>query len=374
MSAPAPPDAPPAESDLLGRVLGFCRALKAAGVPVSHRRVIDGTRALGQVDWSVRDDFRYALRANFASSPAEEVAFDRVFDAYWLERESEGHRMKMRTEFLRGDLDEGSREEHEDAEGRPLDYSAEKTAREPSLLDRWDEEAPPVDAAIRELARRLATRPSRRVRPAARGPRVDLRRTLREGARRGGDLAFLARAQRRVRKTRIVMLCDVSGSMDAFNPFLLRLMFGLQKELKNSRTVVFSTQSTEISALLRRRSVAQTLHEVGRAVRHWSGGTDIGQALGELNRGILREGSPRSTVAILISDGYDQGRTERIAEEMRALRRRVRTVVWINPMYGSMSYQPTAKGMRAALPYIDHFLPAWDAASLRILVRELAAV
>ena len=154
MSALEPP-APSTDADLLGRVLGFCRALKAADVPVSHRRVIDAVRSLGQVDWSELDDFRFALRANVASSPAEEMAFDRVFDAYWLAREAEGHRMQMRTEVLRGDLDEGSREEHEDAEGRPLDYSAEKSAREPSLLDRWDEEAPPVDAAIRELARRL---------------------------------------------------------------------------------------------------------------------------------------------------------------------------------------------------------------------------
>ncbi len=371
------PDSPPASSDapdLLGTLLHFCRALKSAQIPVSHRRVIDAFRSLRQVDWSHVEDFRYALRINFASTEAEEVAFDRVFDAFWLDRESEGHRMKMRSEFLRGDLDAGFHEGHEDAEGKPLDYSAEQVARALHLGDRWDEESPPIDAAIRELAKRLATRPSRRTRSSPRGPRIDMRRTLRDNARRGSDLAVLARSMRRVRKTRIVLLCDVSGSMDAFNPFLLKLMFGLQKELKNSRTVVFSTQSTEITSLLRRRSVAQTLREVSRAVRHWSGGTDIGAALAELNRGILREGASRSTVAIVISDGYDQGESARIAHEMRALRRRVRTVVWINPMYGSMSYQPTAKGMRAALPFVDHFLPAWDVASLRTLVRELTAI
>jgi uncharacterized protein with von Willebrand factor type A (vWA) domain len=341
---------------------------------MSHRRTIDAVRSLREVDWTETSDFRYALRANFASTRAQEITFDRVFDAFWLDSPSEGHRIKMRSEFVRGDLDQGFREGHEEAEGKPLDYSAEKSARELHLIDRWDEEAPPVEAAIRELAKRLATRPSRRTKSAPRGRRIDMRRTLRANARRGSDLAILARSTRRVRKTRIAMLCDVSGSMDAFNPFLLRLMFGLQKELKNSRTVVFSTQSTEISTQLRHKSVGRTLREVGRAVQHWSGGTDIGAALRELNRGILREGSPRSTVAIIISDGYDQGETERITREMRALRRRVRTVVWINPMYGSMSYQPTAKGMRAALPFVDHFLPAWDVESLRTLVRELATL
>ena len=101
----------------------------------------------------------------------------------------------------------------------------------------------------------------------------------------------------------------------------------------------------------------------------WAGRFSTGRA-----GPISREGSPRSTVAIIISDGYDQGETERITREMRALRRRVRTVVWINPMYGSMSYQPTAKGMRAALPFVDHFLPAWDVESLRTLVREIATL
>lgn len=282
--------------------------------------------------------------------------------------------MKLRSEFLRGDLESGFRESHEEAEGNPLEYSSEQVARDLRLVDRWDEDTPPIEAAIRELAKRLATRPSRRTRAARRGPRIDLRRTLRDNARRGTDLALLARSTRRIRKNRIVMLCDVSGSMDSFNPFLLRLMFGLQKALKNSRTVVFSTQTTEITALLRNQSVARTLREIGDAVRHWSGGTDIGSALAELNRGILREGAPRSTIAILVSDGYDQGDTETVSREMRVLRRRVRKVVWINPMYGSMSYQPTAKGMRAALPFVDHFLPAWDVASLRTLVRELGTL
>ena len=184
----------------------------------------------------------------------------------------------------------------------------------------------------------------------------------------------LAWVQRRVRKTRIVMLCDVSGSMDAFNPFLLQLMLGVQKELKNSRTIVFSTHVTEITSLLRRSSVAQTLREVGERVRDWSGGTNIGGALAALNRDVLREGSSRSTIVIVISDGYDNGETSVIEQEMRALRRRARTVVWINPMYGSQTFVPRAAGMRAALPYIDYLLPAFNVQSLKVLVRELTRV
>ncbi len=210
--------------------------------------------------------------------------------------------------------------------------------------------------------------------PSARGRRIDLRRSLRRNLRHGMDLVELSRSRRRVRKTRLVLFCDVSGSMDSYNPFLLELMFGLQKSLGNSRTVVFSTEATEISAVLRQHSVRRTLSEISRLARHWSGGTDIGGALAVLNRDILRQGAPASTVVIILSDGYDQGDAARIGSEMRALRRRVRTVVWVNPLFGSDGYAPIAKGMRAALPYVGHFLPAHDVGSLHALCRDLARI
>jgi uncharacterized protein with von Willebrand factor type A (vWA) domain len=181
----------------------------------------------------------------------------------------------------------------------------------------------------------------------------------------------LARVEPKTRKTRIVMLCDVSGSMDAFNPFLLRLMFGLQQALANSRTLVFSTHVTEITASLRRRSVQETLREVGDTVSHWSGGTHIGGALATLNRTVLREGVGGATVVMILSDGYDNGEVALIEAEMRTLQRQCESVVWINPMYGASTFKVRAAGMKAALPFVDHFLPAFDARSLKILVREL---
>ena len=236
----------------------------------------------------------------------------------------------------------------------------------------WDPDAPPLAQVIQDLARRLATRPSRRKQPARHGARIDLRRSLRRSVRHGLDLVELARSQRKTRKTRIVMLCDVSGSMDAFNPFLLQLMFGLQQALKSSRTVVFSTQVSEITQSLRRRSIDETLREMSDKVRHWSGGTDIGAALGALTRGVLREGSSRSTVLIVISDGYDNGQPARIVQELAMAKRHIRSLVWINPMYGASTFTVRAAGMRAALPYVDHFLPAFNGRALHELVKGLA--
>ena len=360
---------------IMGRTLDLCRLAKDARLPVTQGRVIDVFRSLETIDWLNEDDFRLALRTNLVSNREDEICFDRIFHDYWHGSSEENEDYKpWQPELIRGEKQHGEVRGHEKMLMDSEQFGAEEVSRELNLAARWDEAAPPLDQVIRALAKRLATRPSRRQQQAPNGRKIDLRRSVRRNLRHGMDMLDLARVKRRTRKTRIVLLSDVSGSMDAFNPFLLQLMLGLQQELKNSRTLVFSTKLTEITSLLRRSSVQQTLTEIGTTVQHWSGGTDIGNALAKLNRGILREGSSRSTVAIIISDGYDNGVTEQIEHEMRVMRRRVRKIVWINPMYGATTFEVRATGMKAALPFVDHFLPAFNAKSLKILVRELARI
>ena len=360
---------------LITHTLALCRAARMAGLPVTQARAIDVFRALAVIDWRDADDYRIALRTNLVASREDEMLFDRVFAIHFGQREADydGDHLLARSELLRGELDAGrANAGHRDMLTEADTFGAEEVARRANLAARWDPDAPPLATVIRELARRLATRPSRRSQPARHGARIDLRRSMRRSVRHGLDLVELARATRKTRKTRIVMLCDVSGSMDAFNPFLLQLMFGLQQALKASRTLVFSTQLSEITNYLRRRSIDETLREIGDKVRHWSGGTDLGAALAALNRGVLREGSARSTVLIVISDGYDNGAPERIAQELEVTKRRIRTLVWINPMFGASTFTVRAAGMRAALPYVDHFLPAFNAKALHVLVKGLA--
>lgn len=366
---------PNIEDVLIDRTMALCRHAKAADLPVTQSRVLDVFRALRHVDWLNEGDYRLAVRINLASNKENEVAFDRVFRAFWHEMDAEdGNYKPWRPELVRGEKSHGENRAHEEMRTERERFGAEEVVREHNLASRWDESAPPLETVIKELAKRLATRPSRRYRRAAHARKIDLRRSVRRNVRHGMDMLELSRVKRRVRKTRIVLLSDVSGSMDAFNPFLLQLMLGLQQALKNSRTLVFSTQLSEITTMLRTGNVTKTLSEIGTKVRHWSGGTDIGAALAKLNRGILREGSTRATVAIIISDGYDNGSSEQIEQEMRAMRRRVRKIVWINPMYGASTFEVRAAGMKAALPFVDHFLPAFNAQSLKVLVRELAKI
>lgn len=357
------------------RTLAFCRELREEGLPVTPARVLDALKALAYVDCSREEDFHLALRINLASSREEEVRFEQTYRRFFHRLGDPRQRPGgIRGESMRGQLGHHFKTLDQEVDTPPEAYGATDDGQAVDLNNRWDPEAPPLDRIIRALARQLATRPSRRYQAGRRGERIDLRRTVRRNARHGFDLVDLARTRRKQRRTRLVMLCDVSGSMDAFNPFLLQLMFGLQQALRDSRTLVFSTHVTEITAALRRRSVSTTLREVSEVVRHWSGGTDIGAALAKLNRGVIREGRASTTVALIISDGYDNGSVERISTEMQALKRQVSKVVWINPMYGASTFQVRAAGMKAALPHIDHFLPAFNAASLRVLVRALALI
>lgn len=367
-----PPGRPAA---LHERVLAFCRLLRRLGLGVTSGRIIDVFRGLDHVRIQHRDEFRLTLRTNLVSSHDEEILFDRVFETFWDGApEVEMVARELDLEPRPDDTHEEIPDEPPDLLGSPRQYSRDEVSREKALIGHWAGESAEMRRLLRELLTSLATRPSRRRRPSRNGPRIDLRRTFRRNVRHGMDIVDLARSQRKVRKTRLVLLCDVSGSMDTYNPFLLQLMFGVQKGLKNSRTVVFSTRATEITHLLRHQSVTRTLASIGQGARHWSGGTDIGGALAQVNRVVLREGSPSSTVAIIISDGYDQGDPTVVRREMEALRRRARVVVWINPLLGTEGYSPIAQGMRAALPHVDHFLPAHDVVSLRALCRTLVHV
>ena len=368
-------DASASTERLIGKTLTLCRIAKEEKLKVTTARVLDIMRTLKTVDYLSEEDYRLALRVNIAGSKEQEIKFDRVFNKYWHQVDpADGDYKPWHPELIKGDKQYGDNIAHEDMLADVEEFGEQETSRRMNLLNRWDPSQPPLEQIIKDLARKLATRPSRRMQQSRNGRKIDMRRSVRKNIGHGMDMLELSKVKKRRRKTRIVMMCDVSGSMDAFNPFLLQIMLGLQQELKNSRTMVFSTNITEITHMLRRGTVNNALREVSDSVRHWSGGTDIGQALRIANRGVINEGSSRSTVAIIISDGYDNGQADKIEEEMRALKTRVKTIVWINPMYGASSFQVRASGMKAALPYVDHFLPAFNADSLKILVRDLGKI
>jgi uncharacterized protein len=219
-----------------------------------------------------------------------------------------------------------------------------------------------------QIARRLARRISRRRRPSARRGRLDLRRTLRANLTRG-DLIDLRFRRRKRRKVRLVLLCDVSGSMDLYSRFLLQFLFALQSVFSRVETFTFSVHLTRITEYLKTRSYREVLRRL-TAVRDWSGGTRIGESLAEFNRrwpGLV----DRRTIVIILSDGWDTGDPDTLAAELLRIKRRAGRVIWLNPLLGNPSYEPLTRGMAAALPLVDQFAAAHNLASLRALAGTL---
>lgn len=222
----------------------------------------------------------------------------------------------------------------------------------------------------RRIVRRLARNPSRRWKPVRSGPRVHLRRTLRQSLKTGGELVELSFKQRRPKRTKLVVVCDVSGSMDSYSRLLLQFVYGLQNSFARVETFVFSTSLARITMHLKNRTYRRALARLSTQVRGWSGGTLIGASIAALNSEWLRLIDKR-TVVVILSDGWDTGEPEQLAESLATLQRRAARLIWLNPLLGNPTYRPVTRGMQAALPFIDVFAPAHDLASLRALEPHL---
>jgi uncharacterized protein len=369
-------------------VVRFAALLRREGLAVTVVQVTDAVRALEHLDLGDRQDVYLGLRALLVTRPEEVTVYDRCFAQFWrLATDEEGglpgllvppsdaqdgaaatqptneKREAIGLEAWGGD-DEG---EGEEPLGVPAVSDQEAMAGQDFSTFSPDQ----LDEVFRltvQIAKRLARRITRRRRPVRRRGRVDLRRTLRANLTRG-DLIDLRFRRRKRRKVRLVLLCDVSGSMDLYSRFLLQFLFALQNVFGRVETFTFSTRLTRVTDHLKGRSYKQVLRRLTE-VRDWSGGTRIGESLGQFNRQwpMLVD---RRTIVIVLSDGWDTGEPEVLASELLRIKRRAGRVLWLNPLLGNPSYEPLTRGMAAALPLVDHFEAAHNLAALRSLAGKL---
>jgi uncharacterized protein len=360
-------------------VLGFSRFLKDAGIAVRLGQVIDATRSLEFVDIGCRSDFYSALRANLISRKEDISVFDRAFDTFWHNRRfgaSPADSLEETVQRLTGsdvtlmELEEAL----EPGSAGSFAYSPVEILSKKDFNELSIEESLELRRAILCIAARIATRVSRRHKLDDSANAIDLRRTMRKSLSYGGDIVEFARRSRRIKKTRIVLLCDVSGSMESYSRFLIQFMYGLQNELWGVETFVFSTSLSRITHLLRTRNIERALERLSSHVSGWSGGTNIGRSFSTFNQNFARELVDHRTVIIVISDGWDCGDVALLAQEMKNIRRRCRKVLWLNPLLASKDYEPLCKGMQAVLPHLDYFLPAHNLESLIALGRTLEGV
>jgi uncharacterized protein with von Willebrand factor type A (vWA) domain len=229
-------------------------------------------------------------------------------------------------------------------------------------------------AMLEQIALRLFKQMSRRLQRRRRigtlRGQVDLRRTIRRSISRGGEPINLRYRERKLRPHRLVTLLDISGSMSPYSLFLVKFLYALQKHFQRVDTFLFSTSLVEITSLLR-APLQEALQALSQQPAGWSGGTNIGGSLREFNQLHSRKLRSGNTSFLILSDGWDTGEPGALAAELSAVKRRVRRLIWLNPLLGLKDYQPITSGMRAALPHIDVFAPAHNLESLLALERHL---
>jgi len=343
------------------------RLLRRTGINVSAERSRVYLQAIAEIDLERPDDMRAAGRTALISRQADLASFDLAFDLFWsLLR---GGRLSMPVPSARRPKAEAGQIEVPvgvvpSSMASAVQRTARVTASSTELLRRTDFSA--MTAAERAAAARFlerlqwspGRRPSRRFRPSRNGARLDARATMRKSLATHGEPAVLLRRAPRVKRRPLVILCDVSGSMEAYTRLLLHMSHALARGWGRVETFTFGTRLTRITLQLRERRPDAALAHVSRAVSDWSGGTRIGDALHEFNLRWSRRVLGRGAIVLLVTDGWERGDPARLEQEASRLQRAAYRLIWLDPLSGTRDYSPDARGARALSGRTDDHLAA----------------
>ena len=351
--------------------------------------MIDLIQALDYITIAQRDDFYHALRSLLVHRHDQLPLFDRAFQLFWrrhgeavefdlFDAVKQGRPPKPKIVHRSADQPPGQPPPQPDPVDKSQEiievvqtYSSQEQLRHKDFGELSKEEIESVRRFMAQLVWELGQKRTRRFRPG-RSPRLDLRRLMRRNLRYGGELLELPTQQRKVKPRPLVIIADVSGSMQNYTRLLLYFVYSLLEGLsQNVEAFVFSTRLSRITRELHNRELEEALNRVVRSVQDWSGGTRIGDALKTFNFRWARRVLGRGAIVILISDGWDRGDPQLLAHEMARLQRSCYRLIWLNPLLGSPRYEPLTRGMQAALPFVDDFLPVHNLASLEDLGKHL---
>ena len=368
--------------NLVSHIIYFCRSLRKKGLLVSPSETADALQSLGLLDVMDREQVYWAFRTILVSRVHEVPVFDECFRRFWtLHGPPDTSPSPPNTDQT--DQIDGTRRfnrrvgmssgEGETDESQPQAVQIFRTgASSVEVVARRDltalngDDLQEVSQIAARLARALPSRPGRRRRHHKRKGFPDLRSALRVNLSNGGDIITLPRRRRVRRVPRLLVMLDVSGSMDRYAGLLLQLVYALGQRAGRVETFVFSTSLTRVTRELRAPSFHEAVSRISYLVYHWSGGTRIGECLSALNReyaNIL----DRNTSVLILSDGWETGDAEHLARELALLKRQVRRLIWLNPLLGTPDYEPLTLGLQAARPYVDIFASALDLAHLKRL-------
>ncbi len=362
-------------------LVAFVATLRKAGLSVPVGATVAFADAVALVGATDRSGLYWAGRATLCTRPEDLDVYDAVFDAFWAGGPPAVMRPLVVATPVTLALDDEDAPDPDDASLDPTDddgevlavrYSPTEVLRHRDFAECSAEELAEAHRLMSSMALSAARRPSRRHRPSrARHGRIDLRRTARGGMRTGGELVSRHHTRPGERPRRLVLLVDVSGSMEPYARSLLRFVHAATTGRTRVEAFAFGTRLTRLTREMATRDPDAALERAGLAVDDWAGGTRLGEVIGEFNDRWGVRGMARGAVVVILSDGWDRGDPDQLGEQMQRLARVAHRVVWVNPLKATPGYEPLARGMAAALPHVDRFIEGHSLAALEHLAEEI---
>jgi uncharacterized protein with von Willebrand factor type A (vWA) domain len=366
-------------------ILVFARLLRTAGLRTGLSAAHDAVAAASLTGLERREDFYWALRTSLVKRREDSALFDQAFELLWRQPTEappgEGgettakidNALSRRLQDALAAAPRTARAREIETTAASLRYAASESFQRKDFAQMSAAEIAQAMRAVQTLASPENLRPTRRLRASHRGRRIDWRRALRGSLRTGGAPVRLPRRERRREPSPLVLLVDISGSMEAYARVLLAFAHALTNGRAGVSVFLFGTRLANVTRLLRHRDADEALARVGSAITDWSGGTRIGESLGRFNRLWMRRALARGGIVLLMTDGLDRGDAAALSHEAARLQRNCDRLVWLNPLLRYESFEPRAAGVRAILPFVDAFRPVHNLTSLAQLVNALQA-
>lgn len=373
-------------SGLPANIIRFGRFLRSQGLPVAWSQVLDTLHSVEHIDIGQKVLFYHALRCNLVSRYEHLAPFQRLFRIYWTADadvcQTTGGKpggtaagdkdptAPWRRENFFKERATGGNQGQKDVVS--LAYSPQAMEKQAGHVFPSFETSTALYASMVKLLENLQRRTSRRMQYSRQGSKLSLRRLLRKNIQFGGEPFVLEYQQRKIRKRRVVIFCDISGSMDIYTLMTLQFVHALQRIIPMVEVFFFGTALTRVTPLLRSADFATALGSMTQTVKDWGGGTRIGLCLKTFTTTFGRRWLTRKTIVMIFSDGWDRGETDLLKQQMAIIKGRAYKTLWFNPLIGTRDYQPICRGMRAALPFIDYFMAARQLYDFKAIGQVLA--
>jgi uncharacterized protein with von Willebrand factor type A (vWA) domain len=393
---------------LLRRSLQFGRLLRANGIKVTSSQVYDFVHATEHIGVRNRRVFKEAAEACMVTRGEDREMFSLLFDRYWRAKrivdenaeqipnfadqnaemiegleDAEGEEgagegqmaegmegLAMDEDSDGGDIGDGEESELESV----LTYSGSEALRSKDFSEFTQEELEQAKILMKHLKWEIGMRKSRRKVGSQKGRFIDARKTMRKSLQTAGVPLKISERKIKMKPRSLIVICDISGSMDRYSRLLLQFIHTIENDMAKVEAFVFGTRLTRITRILKKRPIDEAITRVSREVQDWAGGTRIGESIQAFNTEYARRVLRNGAVVLIISDGWDRGDPALLGTEMMRLQRSCYRLIWLNPLLGSPRYQPLTRGMQAALPFIDDFMPVHNLESLELLADHLSKV